>query len=60
MRLREALRTASLEEEIRKVDRWTRRYNLAVADFAVDGIDPFFNVNRPEDLQVAENWLNAK
>jgi molybdopterin-guanine dinucleotide biosynthesis protein A len=60
MRLREALRTAILEEEIRKVDRWTRRYNLAVADFTVDGIDPFFNVNRPEDLKVAENWLNAK
>jgi molybdopterin-guanine dinucleotide biosynthesis protein A len=60
MRLREALRTAILQEEIRKVDRWTRRYNLAVADFTVKGIDPFFNVNQPGDLKVAENWLNAK
>jgi molybdenum cofactor guanylyltransferase len=60
LRLREALRAAMLEEEMRKVDRWTSRYNLAVADFAVEGIDPFFNANRPEDLQVAENWLNAK
>ena len=52
--LREDLRRAIIEEEIRKVDAWTARYRLAVVDFAVDRIDPFFNANRPEDLVQAE------
>ncbi|MDG2285047.1 MAG: molybdenum cofactor guanylyltransferase MobA [Alphaproteobacteria bacterium] len=58
--LREALRTAMLEEEMRKVDRWTGRYTLAVAEFAVDGIDPFFNANRPEDLDTADRWIGSR
>lgn len=57
--LREELRAAMLEEEIRKVDRWTGRYELAVANFAVDGIDPFFNANRPEDLEMAARWIES-
>ena len=57
---REALRAAMLEEEMRKVDRWTRQYKLAVAEFGIDGIDPFFNANRPEDLDTAENWLSCR
>ena len=59
LRLREDLRAAMLEEDIRKVDLWTGRHKLAVAGFEVDGIDPFFNANRPEDLEVAETWLRA-
>lgn len=52
--LREDLRRALVEENIRKVDLWTARYRLAVVDFAIDRIDPFFNANRPEDLAQAE------
>jgi molybdenum cofactor guanylyltransferase len=52
--LREDLRRALVEENIRKVDLWTARYRLAVVDFAIDPIDPFFNANRPEDLAQAE------
>ena len=60
--LREALRRAMLEEEIRKVDRWTARYKLVEVDFPdVDTpagpLDPFFNTNRPEDLADAERYL---
>jgi molybdenum cofactor guanylyltransferase len=58
--LREALRAAMLEEEMRKVNRWTARYTLAVAEFAVDGIDPFFNANRPEDLDTADKWIGPR
>ena len=58
--LREALRAAMLDEDIRKVDRWTGRYKLAAAAFDVEGIDPFFNANRPEDLDVAETWLRQE
>lgn len=59
LRLREELRAAMLKEEIRKVDRWTGRYGLALAEFDVDGIDPFFNANRPDDLEIAEAWLGV-
>ncbi len=51
------LRHAVIDEEIRKVDVWTARYSLAVADFAVTPMDPFFNTNRPEDLAEAEALL---
>ena len=50
VRLADALRRAVLDEDIRKVDVWTARYRLAVAEFAAEPFDPFFNANRPEDL----------
>jgi molybdopterin-guanine dinucleotide biosynthesis protein A len=52
------LRHAVIDEEIRKVDAWTARYSLAVADFATEPFDPFFNANRPEDLAEAEALLS--
>lgn len=57
VRLRAELRAAMITEDIRKVDRWTARYKLAVAEFEVGGMDPFFNANRPEDLETAAAWL---
>ena len=51
--LREALRQALVDEGIRKVDVWTARYRLATVDFPVNPVDPFFNANRPEDLDRA-------
>jgi len=57
--LREDLRRALVEEEIRKVDVWTARYRLAVVDFAPGRVDPFFNANRPEDLAEAEALVAA-
>jgi molybdopterin-guanine dinucleotide biosynthesis protein A len=46
-----------MEEGVRKVDLWTARYKLAVAEFDTTPFDPFFNANRPEDLAVAETLL---
>ncbi|MBP2298206.1 molybdenum cofactor guanylyltransferase MobA [Azospirillum picis] len=57
VRLAGDLRRAMLEEDMRKVDVWTARHRLAVADFAVEPVDPFFNTNRPEDLAEAERLL---
>jgi molybdopterin-guanine dinucleotide biosynthesis protein A len=57
--LRENLRRALAEEGARKVDLWTARYRLAVVDFAIDRVDPFFNANRPEDLAEAEALMAA-
>jgi len=52
------LRRAMIEEDMRKIDRWTARYDLAEVAFAdIDGRDPFFNVNRPENLEEAERAL---
>ena len=59
VRLRDELRRAVVEEGVRKVDVWTARYRLATVPFADEvpglgpGIDPFFNANRPEDLDRA-------
>ena len=60
--LRDALRKAMLEEEMRKVDLWTARYRLVEVEFpdiqtAKGALDPFFNTNRPEDLEEAAGYL---
>jgi molybdopterin-guanine dinucleotide biosynthesis protein A len=57
--LREELRHAVVAEGIRKVDVWTARYRLATVPFSdeISGVDPFFNANRPEDLDRAAALL---
>lgn len=57
VRLADDLRRAMIEEELRKVDVWTARYRLEQVAFAGSPIDPFFNTNRPEDLEQAEQLL---
>ena len=52
--LRDDLGHAMTADGIRKVDLWTARHRLAVAEFADRPYDPFFNVNRPEDVAEAE------
>jgi molybdopterin-guanine dinucleotide biosynthesis protein A len=51
------LRRAMIEDNIRKIDLWTARYRVAHVDFAAEPYDPFFNVNRPENLAEAEKLL---
>lgn len=51
------LRRELVVRGVRKVDDWTDGYNRREVEFAVDAIDPFFNVNRPEDLVAAESYL---
>jgi len=53
------LRRAMTKEEVRKIDLWTPRHRLSHCDFATDPIDPFFNINTPEDLAEAEAHLTA-
>ena len=52
-----ALRHAIVEEEMRKIDLWTARYRLARVEFRAEPLDPFFNVNAPDDLAAAEALL---
>jgi molybdopterin-guanine dinucleotide biosynthesis protein A len=58
VRLADALQRAMIEEEMRKVDRWTARHRLATVEFSCDPIDPFFNANTPEDVLEAERMLS--
>lgn len=57
VRLAGALRDAVVAEDMRKVDIWTARYRLARVEFGTAGGDPFFNINRPEDLDTAAALL---
>ena len=59
VRLREELRHALVVEDIRKVDRWTARYALAEVSFPAEVVDPFFNINRPEDIREAERIVTV-
>lgn len=52
--LREDLRHALEHEGLRKIDLWTGRHAGAVAEWQREPVDPFFNANRPEDVEEAE------
>ncbi len=59
--LKDELARAMAEEEVRKVDVWTAHYRLAQVAFEkvetpAGPLDPFFNTNRPEDLEEAERF----
>ena len=49
--LRENLRHAITVEDLRKIEVWTARHGVALADWPTEPIDPFFNVNTPEDVE---------
>jgi molybdenum cofactor guanylyltransferase len=51
--LRAELRKALMEEGLHKIEVWTGRHGVAIAEWADKPADPFFNVNTPEDLAAA-------
>ena len=51
------LRRALVDEGMRKIDRWTARYRTVAVEFPCEPFDPFFNLNTPEDLALAEELL---
>ncbi len=52
--LREDLRSALLGEGLRKIEVWTARHGVALATWPDRPVDPFFNVNTPEDAATAQ------
>jgi len=52
--LRADLRRALTKDELRKIELWTARHGVALADWPAEPVDPFFNVNTPEDVAAAE------
>lgn len=54
--LRDDLR-AALEGGLRKVVLWTDAHAAGLAMFEAGEVDPFFNINTPEDLAAAEAMI---
>ena len=54
VRLRGELRHALVEEDVRKIDRWTARYPLATVSWPTEPVDPFFNANTAGDIAEAD------
>jgi molybdopterin-guanine dinucleotide biosynthesis protein A len=52
--LREDLRQALTVDGLHKIEIWTARHGVAIADWPDQPVDPFFNVNTPEDMAAAE------
>ena len=48
------LRKAMEDEEMRKIDLWTARHLISTVEFTDQPFDPFFNINRRQDLERAE------
>ena len=53
------LRHALVVEDVHRVDLWNARYRLARVEFANHPVDPFFNLNAPDDMAQAEQLLSA-
>jgi molybdopterin-guanine dinucleotide biosynthesis protein A len=54
--LRNDLRRALIEENLRKIEVWTAQHGVAIADWPALPVDPFFNVNDPEDAAEANRF----
>jgi molybdopterin-guanine dinucleotide biosynthesis protein A len=52
--LRDDLRHALVDEGLRKIEIWTSRHGVALAQWPSEPVDPFFNVNTPQDVEEAE------
>jgi molybdopterin-guanine dinucleotide biosynthesis protein A len=55
--LRADLRHALTKDDLRKIELWTARHGVALADWPAAPVDPFFNVNTPEDAVAAERLV---
>lgn len=50
---------AIAKDHLFRVKDWTRRASAQRVEWPVEPYDPFFNVNTPEDLRIAEQILGA-
>lgn len=55
--LRERLRRLIVDENLRRADRLLESFRTAQVAYGIDPIDPFFNINTPDDLALAEEVL---
>ena len=48
------MRRALVDEHLHKIEVWTARHGVAIADWPPTPVDPFFNVNTPADAAEAD------
>lgn len=49
-RLQQDLEDALAKEGVRKVKAWLHKHNVESVEWPIQDVDPFFNVNKPTDL----------
>jgi molybdopterin-guanine dinucleotide biosynthesis protein A len=54
--LRADLRRAVVEQGLHKIEMWTARHGVGLAEWPAEPVDPFFNVNTPEDAAQAQHF----
>ena len=59
VKLAPILRKGMINEGIRKIDLWTSRHQLSIIKFPDHPYDPFFNINRRDDLEQAEKIIKS-
>jgi molybdopterin-guanine dinucleotide biosynthesis protein A len=57
MDLRHDLRHALIVEGARRAGEWVKAHGLATVSWSTEPFDPFFNINTPEDLDVARAMM---
>ena len=57
--LRDDLRKALVEENLHKIETWTARHGVAIADWPDKPVDPFFNVNTPDGCRRGRAYRSA-
>ena len=49
-----------INNDIRKIDSFTKDMQVSYESWKIEGIDPFFNINNYDDLKIAENMIKKK
>tara|TARA_B100001175_G_C19391318_1_gene581578 strand:+ start:377 stop:979 length:603 start_codon:yes stop_codon:yes gene_type:complete len=49
----------ALSNGVRKIDTFTSSYNVSTVDWSFNDVDPFFNINNPEDITLAEKYIKC-
>ncbi len=57
--VRDELRRAVAVDDTRKIDAFTGRHSCSAVEWPVEPVDPFLNVNTPEDLLEADRLATA-
>lgn len=57
--LAEDLHQALVKEDVRRMGAWLKRHSCAQVDFDLGSIDPFFNINTPADMALAQEYLSG-
>jgi molybdopterin-guanine dinucleotide biosynthesis protein A len=58
--LRDGLRRALVNEDMRRITAFLARYTIAQAEWPITPRDPFFNVNTAGDLAEAERLARSR